>query len=252
MNSVLLYPIGTTQAVRHAVSLLHKKGIPLIDHPAPEITHLLLDVPSFTADGSLRSGGAVEHHLERLPQDITVVGGNLQHPALSGYRTVDFLQDPLYLSRNAAITADCAIRVAAQTLKTTFADTPVLVIGWGRIGKCLATTLKALGAHVTVAARKESDRHLLQALGYAAMDPKTMLNMPAHYRVIFNTVPAIVIDEDKAANCAGSMKIELASLPGIAGGDVIKALGLPGKMVPETSGRLIADTIIRLLKEEEE
>jgi hypothetical protein len=47
------------------------------------------------------------------------------------------------------------------------------------------------------------------------------------------------------------LKVNL-SLPGIAGGDVIKALGLPGKMVPETSGRLIADTIIRLLKEEEE
>ena len=246
MNSVLLYPIGTTQAVRHAVSLLHKKGIPLIDHPAPEITHLLLDVPSFTADGSLRSGGAVEHHLERLPQDITVVGGNLQYPALSGYRTVDFLQDPLYLSRNAAITADCAIRVAAQTLKTTFADTPVLVIGWGRIGKCLAKMLKNLGCDVAVAARKESDRAMLIALGYRAVNYDTSLKP---YRLIINTVPAPVFSREITL-CANCVKIELASSPGLTGEDVISAKGLPGIHTPESSGRLIAETFLRLCKEE--
>lgn len=246
MNSVLLYPIGITQAVRHAVSLLHKKGIQLIDHPAPEITHLLLDVPSFTTDGSLRSRGTVEHHLERLPQDITVVGGNLQHPALSGYRTVDFLQDPLYLSRNAAITADCAIRVAAQTLKTTFADTPVLVIGWGRIGKCLAKMLKNLGCDVAVAARKESDRAMLIALGYRAVNYDTSLKP---YRLIINTVPAPVFSREITL-CTDCVKIELASSPGLTGEDVISAKGLPGIHTPESSGRLIAATFLRLCKEE--
>lgn len=246
MNSVLLYPIGKTQAVRHAVSLLHKKGIPLIDHPAPEITHLLLDVPSFTPEGSLRNGGAVEHHLERLPQSITVVGGNLQHPALSGYRTVDFLQDPLYLSRNAAITADCAIRVAAQTLKTTFADTPVLVIGWGRIGKCLAKMLKGLGCDVVVAARKEADRALLTALGYRAVNFCASLSP---YRLIFNTVPAPVFSRE-IQKCDDCVKIDLASSPGLSGEDVIIAKGLPGMHTPESSGWLIAETFLRLCKEE--
>ena len=252
MKNILIYNAGNAPASRYACQFLSEQGISITSSPGPDVTHLMLPVPSFGLDGRIRGGGILENILGDLPQTVTVIGGNLHHPALQGYKAIDLLRDGLYTAKNAAVTAECAIRVAADQLPVAWESCPVLITGWGRIGKCLATTLKALGAHVTVATRKESDRHLLQALGYAAMDPKTMLNMPAHYRVIFNTVPAIVIDEDKAANCAGSMKIELASLPGIAGGDVIKALGLPGKMVPETSGRLIADTIIRLLKEEEE
>lgn len=48
-------------------------------------------------------------------------------------------------------------------------------------------------------------------------------------------------------NC---LKIELASLPGIAGDDVIPARGLPGIYVPESSGKLIADTLLHRLQEE--
>lgn len=47
------------------------------------------------------------------------------------------------------------------------------------------------------------------------------------------------------------MKIDLASKPGIGGTDVLWARGLPGKFAPESAGKLIAQTILRLLKEEE-
>lgn len=252
MGNVLIYSAGSTTAVRYACQFLANKGIGLTASPGPDVTHLLLPVPSFQADGRIRGGGILENVLGDLPSDITVIGGNLHHPALEGYRGIDLLRDGLYTAKNAAITAECAIRVAADQLPVVWESCPVLITGWGRIGKCLAATLKTLGADVTVAARKETDRQMLQALGYAVEDPKTMLITPADYRVIFNTAPAIVIDEEKAKKCGSSIKIELASLPGIAGSDVIKALGLPGKMVPETSGQLIADTIIKLLKGAEE
>ena len=165
---------------------------------------------------------------------------------------MDLLQDPFYLAKNAAITAECALKVAGPLLKTGFRESPALILGWGRIGKCLAATLQSLGATVSVAARKETDRNILRALGYNTEDPTRMLRSHCDYRVIFNTVPAMVVDTDKAANCAHSLKIELASIPGMAGDDVVSALGLPGKMGPESSGQLIADTIIRLLKERKE
>ena len=44
--------------------------------------------------------------------------------------------------------------------------------------------------------------------------------------------------------------IDLASEPGMQGKSVIPARGLPGKYAPESSGKLIADTILRVLKEE--
>lgn len=245
MKSVLLYPIGKTDAVRFAVSVLHKEGIPIIDHPAPEITHLLLDVPAFSADGSLRCGTDIGIHLERLPQSIIVAGGNLDHPALREYRTVDFLRDETYLSSNAAITAECALQVTAPLLKTTFAETSALVIGWGRIGKCLAKLLKGFGADVTVAARSSKDRAMLSALGYRTVDYSTP---PEQYRLIINTVPAPIFSKEIPL-CKDCVKIDLASTPGLLGEDVVHARGLPGIYAPESSGRLIANTFLRLCKE---
>ena len=42
------------------------------------------------------------------------------------------------------------------------------------------------------------------------------------------------------------MKIDLASEKGLGGEDVIWARGLPGIHAPESSGRLIAETCLRL------
>lgn len=241
MKPMLIYPAAATEAARYAVHNLHKEGIRTIDHPAPEITHLLLDAPSFSPEGKLRNGLEIQNVLEQIPSDVIVIGGNLKHTALSGYRIMDLLQDEAYLARNAAITADCALRVAAQLLKTTFRDTPTMILGWGRIGKCLADLLKGMGAMVTVAARKESDRAMLNALGYEAAD---FSHLPSFCELVFNTVPG-----QDFGDFPNSIKIDLASEKSITGEDVVWARGLPGTMVPESSGNLIAETILRLCKE---
>lgn len=241
MKPMLIYPAAATEAVRYAVMNLHKYGICTIDHPAPEITHLLLDVPSFSPDGNLRNGRMLQSILERIPPYVTIVGGNLDHPALSGYKITDLLTDEEYLAQNAAITADCALRVAAPLLKTTFRDTPILILGWGRIGKCIAHLLRETGAQVIVAARKESDRAILNALGYEAAD---FAHLPNSCRLVFNTVPG-----QDLGDFPNSIKIDLASKQSLTGEDVVWARGLPGSMAPESSGNLIAETILRLYKE---
>jgi dipicolinate synthase subunit A len=169
---------------------------------------------------------------------VTVIGGNLEE----SYPKIDLLQDEQYLAENAAITADCALRLLADRLPVSFCGCPVLIIGWGRIGKCLAAMLKALGAEVTVAARKPSDLGMLTALGYktAAIGDLD----PAPYRAIINTAPAPVLSAG-----GNAIKIDLASCLGMAGEDVIWARGLPGKMLPEASGALIARCVLRHLRE---
>ena len=246
MKSTLIFPAGTSEAIRFAAGQLHKKGIPLIDHPSPEITHLLLDVPSFDADGNLQDGRKLHTLLERVPENVTVIGGGLKNPDLANYHTLDLLQNEDYLCPNAAITAECALRIAARKLKTAFRNTPTLVIGWGRIGKCLAQLLQAMGAPVCVAARKKKDRAILQALGFEAIGTDAGIG---RFQLILNTVPESVFSE-KIAKCADCVKIDLASRKGLAGDDVIWARGLPGKLAPESSGQLIADTILRYMTEE--
>ena len=175
---------------------------------------------------------------------MTVFGGNL--PAMS-QKSIDLLEDEIYLAQNAAITAHCALAIAMENLPITPDGCKTLVIGWGRIGKCLAPLLKALGAKVTVAVRKESDLAILTATGYDAVNIGDIDG--SRYRLIINTVPAPVFDGDAAVKDA--VMIDLASKKGISGEHVLWARGLPGKDAPESSGTLIARTVLRYLGKEQ-
>lgn len=247
MQNMLVYPIGTTAACLYAAKFLEQNGMPLIDHPTPEVTHVLLDIPSFGPGGELRGGGSLEKVLERLPQTVGVIGGNLSHPALENHSVSDLLKDAQYLAENAAITADCALQVAAPLLKTTLADSPALIIGWGRIGKCLGHLLKSVGTDVTIAARKETDRAMIRALGFNAVDLGNVASVLPKCRLLFNTAPELVLTREELERWNKCVKIDLASQTGIEGPDVVWARGLPGVYAPESSGQLIAKTILRLM-----
>lgn len=252
MEKRFIYCAGATEASRFACTYLKEAGLPVIDCPGLHIGHLLLDVPSFGDNGQLRMGGDLRTLLSMLPPDVTVYGGNLDHPHLQDFRTVDLLKDAGYLAENAYITAECALDVALPYLSVTIKSCPVLVIGWGRVGKCLAQLLKALGAEVTVASRKPSDRAILQALGYTAEDTATLRENLASFRLVYNTVPQPVISAEQSVyfteNC---ILIDLASKPGINHEDVIIARGLPGIHFPESSGQLIARTFQTYFHKEE-
>ncbi len=231
-------------AVEYASRFLQQAGYPVTDQHTKNVTHLLLPVPSFTAEGTLASGGDLQELLSGLPQDLVVVGGHLNRQELGGYTTLDLLQDPGYLAQNANITAHCAVRLAMNQLPRTLCCCPVLVIGWGRIGKVLCQLLDGLGAYVSVCARNPADRAMAQALGYYTTDiPQADLG---RYRVVFNTVPAMLFPHTPA----NVLKIDLASQPGLGGTDVIHARGLPGKDAPESAGTLIAETLLRIIRKE--
>lgn len=238
MKKIVVYCAGHTGALEYAASYLTDAGIRFCQKPDPSVTHLLLPVPSLDPDGRIKGGPLLTELLPLLPPSVTVLGGGLEHPALAGYTVRDLLQDPEYLAENAAITAYCALTVAAEKLPITLKGCPTLVIGWGRIGKCLADLLHRLGANVTVAARKQADRAMIRALGLKAMELDGIL--PEAFRLIFNTAPEPVLPP-----CQGNiLKIDLASRRGIEGEDVLWARGLPGKLAPESSGRLIARTVM--------
>lgn len=236
---------GHTSATPTVMLLLKQRGFLLEQQPSQQITHLLLPVPAFDPNGYIRGGENPEFLLESLDSSTTVMGGNLNHPLLKDFPKIDLLEDPLFVSQNAAITAHCALRMILERLPCTAQRCPMLLLGWGRIGKCLAQLLRAVGAKVVVAARKEQDRAMLEALGYNTMNT-TALD-PTGFRVIINTVPELILKDCDT----DALKIDLASKPGISGSDIIQARGLPSKDAPESSGHLIADTVTRILRDQE-
>lgn len=247
MNPVLLFPAGISESCRSASKFLEQHGFLLTDHPSPDITHLLLDIPSFDCRGMLRDGSDLEKLLRMLPQTITIIGGNLENSSITNYRKIDLLKDPVFLAKNAAITAECALQITAPYIDFTFADSRVLILGWGRIGKCLSKLLKTMGCHVTVAARKDTDRAILEALGYAAVDFPEVPQVLKKHNILFNTVPEQILKEELLNLWKDGIKVDLASAPGMICDNVVTARGLPGKYAPESAGRLIAQTVRRLL-----
>ena len=249
MSQYIFYPINHSAVLKAAAEALKAKGYGVVDHPCESITHLLLPIPSFDPSGNLKGGGDVQEILSRLPKNITILGGNLKSDMFPGYKICDFLKDPLYLADNAAITAYCALRLAMMELPAVLRGCKTLIVGWGRIGKCLAALLWGLEADVTVAARKEEDQAIAHALGYHTVSTNDLGHNLNSFRLIYNTVPAPVLSEEQVSHCADNcLKIDLASIQGIAGKHVIWARGLPGKDTPESSGKLIAKTAIRLIE----
>lgn len=230
MKEILFYIPDDSGAMGFAAARLRQWGFPVTALPRPDATHALLAVPT--------------KQIPPLPEDVTVFGGNL--PSLP-QTCVDLLRNEAYLAENAAITAHCALKIAMDRLPVTLQGCPALVIGWGRIGKCLAPLLKGLGAKVSVAARKEADLAILSATGFDAVETDRI--DAKKYRLIINTVPAPVLDGNAAASDAVLM--DLASKKGISGEHVLWARGLPGKEAPESSGALIARTVLRYLGKEQ-
>lgn len=241
MVSKVLFPIGTTDSCRFAARLLARSGFLLTDHPSPDITHLLLDIPSFTPNGI-----DLRELLRMLPGTVTVIGYGLDADFLEKYAKLDLRKDPLFLAKNAAITAECALQAAMPCLTTTLRDTSALILGWGRIGKCLAKLLQDIGTPVTIAARKKADRAMAEALGYRSVDFSELDREASRHRLLFNTVPDGITLSSPSPDC---VKIDLASPPGLQGCDCIPARGLPGKYAPESAGKLIAERVSRLIKE---
>ena len=170
----------------------------------------------------------------------------------------DYLLREELAVKNAVSTAEGAVQLMMEELPTTVRDSRVLITGYGRIGQVLAQMLTLLGCHVTVAARKPAARAWAQTVGCKAISIDR-LNRSGPYDVIFNTVPHLLFDEPLLQTVdRHTLLIDLASRPGGVdfhaaadkGIKTIWALSLPGKVAPKTSGEIIRDSILQMLREQ--
>lgn len=209
------------------------------------------------------------HLLEALTPEHRVFAGrippNFKTAAEErGIQLHDYSEYELFQIRNALPTAEGAIEIALHELPVTLAGTPAAVIGHGRIGKVLARLLCAMGAKVTVAARKSVDLNWIALEGGRPHRIETVngissLEELCDCRVIFNTVPHWLFTRAVLEALRRDVLIvDLASAPGgvdpqaaaDCGVRVIRALALPGKCAPETAGEIIADTLIDMMARE--
>lgn len=158
---------------------------------------------------------------------------------------------------NSIPTAEGALQIAMEETLTTIHGSKCLVVGFGRCGKTMAISLKALGANVSVADRNKAQLAYVYSLNLAPL-PLADLIQHTNFDIIFNTVPALVITRPYLEKLSpDTLIIDLAAAPGgvdfVAcdelGIKAILALSLPGKVAPVTAGKILFDCIPQLLQE---
>lgn len=161
---------------------------------------------------------------------------------------------------NSVPTAEGAIQIAMEELPVTIQSLGILVTGYGRVGRTLASALKALGADVWVSVRRNRDAALAYAAGLHTCNYENVYDVLPKIQLLYNTVPAKVVNREMLEHLPGNcLIIDVASAPGGVDTDaatelglrVIKALSLPGKVAPFTAAENMLAVIYNIISEKE-
>lgn len=230
---------------------------------------IILPMPGTDDEGVIRAVYSptklvlTEETLRCIPRHAVIFIGTAR-PFLKNWATryglklVEIAEEDEVAVLNSIPTAEGAIQLAMQELATTIHGAQAFVVGFGRIGQTLARGLLGLGARVTAVARKPAALARAYEMGCRPLPFASLPEAIAEAEVIFNTVPAMILDASLLARVSPQgVIIDLASAPGgtdyeaaaALGIKAIFAPGLPGKVAPRTAGEILARVIPRLIRE---
>ena len=160
--------------------------------------------------------------------------------------------------RNAELSAEAAVCEAMLHCRLALMDAKVLVTGYGMFGCALAKRLKALGAQVWIAARREQQRLQAIADGMQAVSTVEMADVLPEMDLILNTVPARIFGEYHLKRIPkGCWLLETVSAPYGFDADTAKAMGvscvhlpgLPARYSPESAALALYEAVMELMGE---
>lgn len=206
----------------------------------------------------------LDEHMASLPKHAVVYTGMARNyleclVAKHDIQLVKLLDRDDVAIYNSIPSAEGALMMAIQNTDITIHGSQCMVLGFGRTGMTLARTLQAIGAKVKIGTRREDHIARAYEMGFTPFAIAELAGHVADVDILFNTIPAMVVTKEIISKMYRSaIIIDLASSPG--GTDFsfaekfgIKALlapGLPGIVAPKTAGRIIADTLSRLVLEQ--
>lgn len=254
-----------------AVKAAGFEGAPEVESAAVEDFHdaavLIAPLSGIKSDSSVRAIFAAKKLdlticLERSAPGVILLAGDVASPLKEHLaqktRLVITGDDEELALLNAIPTAEGAIQKAMELSPVTLHGSSALIFGLGRCGRALARALLGLGARVTVVVRRRESAALAYSTGLTSCDPAGAAGAVAAADFIFNTVPAPLLTAALLKQVQREAVIlDLATAPG--GTDFAAAVelglnavllpGLPGRVAPRTSGRILARVYRRLIEE---
>lgn len=219
----------------------------LLPMPLDEARTPLTELLRAAKPGTLALGGRVSAQAAQTAQD-------------AGVELVDYLTRQELTFYNAIPTAEGCIGILLRERRRTLWGTSVLLLGYGAVGQAVGLRMAALGAQVTVAARRPAQRALAESAALRSAPLEGTGALAPAFDTVVNTIPAPVLTEAVLRRLRpGSLIVDLASQPGGTdfaaaqrlGHHAIHALSLPAVCAPETAGELVARTVLTILQERE-
>lgn len=196
---------------------------------------------------------------KNVKNDTVVMGGCFlpeQQKILTerGIRYLDFMEDEVVTEENAVATAEGAIAELVQNCPYNIEGSKIIVTGYGCCGKAIAKKLGALGARVTVLARRSETRKQAKQDGFYAVDFAFGPEEAMGAVMLVNTVPAPVVTRLMIRELPRDAYIlDIASYPGgtdfacakESGISADLVLGIPGRFSPKASAYILARAMER-------
>lgn len=241
-----------------------------LNEAVQDVRFILLPMPGIDDKGQVRALYADEplvldeDIMKGVSSNAIVFTGVARHRLkelveFRGIKLIELADMDEVATLNSIPSAEGAIQIAMEESPITIHNSRSMVLGFGRTGKTLARVLAAMGAKVSVAARKPGDLARIYEMGFEPLTYQQLAQNLAATDVVYNTVPSMVLPKEvlQAAN-PELLIIDLASAPGGTdfaaakeiGIKAILAPGLPGKVAPKTAGHILAKVIPKLILQE--
>lgn len=160
---------------------------------------------------------------------------------------------------NSIPTVEGTIMMVIKNTERTIHSSETVVLGFGRTGMSVARAFASLGAKVRVGTIHSDQIARITEMGLTPFHLNELEQEVTNCDVIINTIPAQVLNARVISKMpTNALVVDLASKPG--GTDFryaerrgIKALlapGLPGIVAPKTAGKIIANVLFQLLRDE--
>lgn len=206
----------------------------------------------------------IDDLISNLHYGHTLIGGGFTnkikiHCEENNIPYFDLLENNIVTTLNAVATAEGAIAKAITDSPGNLDHSKGLILGFGRCGKVLAKKLQVLGVDVSICARSKEALAEGYAFGYNIVQMEHLSTSIKEFDYIFNTIPALVLTDEILQNVSREVTIiDIASAPGglnyeSAISQKLNAhlyLGIPGKVAPKASAKILADEMIPIIKGE--
>ncbi len=225
--------------------------------------YIVVPIP-FSMDGTFLYMPLSDNKLQindfiEMVSNKTIIGGKIdkefaQKLEKNNNIVVDVMKDKYLIEKNAIPTAEGVIKIIIEKTDITIDGSKIAVLGFGNVGKKVASSLSSLNAEIFGFDIKEQEVANIKLRGYNVLEE--INESIGEMDVIVNTVPHKILNKEKLRFInKKTLIIDVASVPGGVDFEfakennykVIHALGLPGKVAPITSAKYVKDVIQNLI-----